>query len=253
MNVIIPDWLYSKELDQGSGAYETLDPALRAILKKQIALLHEDWLPERREGGTFTRLADGGDSFASAKPLDWAMFILAEDYASPAGCIAALLPALMAGVKAVAICRLGNPKAPLHPALSAAFELLGREEIFALTAAQSARLAKDIMEQSPYGRMVVLGHETRGAHSLPAVLRIGLDGGPSLEPGVFSWLHPGAAVKPVRDGASYDAVITSTLDFYRDYPAPLVLGPGYEYFWRWPDLGPAFFQRKKFIVTRNPR
>lgn len=253
MNVILPDWISDKELEQGSGAYETLDPALRALLKTQISLLHEGWLSAETATGSIACLSDGGNCFSSAKPLNWALFILSEDYASPAGCIAALLPALSAGVESVIVCRLGNPKIPLDPAISAAMELLGREEVYALSSAQSGRLVSDIMAQNPNGRVVVLGSETRSAYFVPSLVKIGLEEGAAPDRYILSWLHPAAQVGAVRPGASYDAVITASPDFYGDYQAPVVLGPGYEYFWRWPGLSPEFFQQKRFLLTRNPR
>lgn len=252
MNIFLPDWLAGKALDPGAGAYERLDPALRAHLKTLIATLHESWLPERHPGGSFRRLPGGVAVLEQSSPLDWALFVQAKDYASPAGLTAALLPALLAGVEVLAVCRLGDPQTPLHPGLSAALELLGREEIFALSPEEAGRLAGDLEEQSRFGRVLALGGRLRGAHALPGRVRIGLEGA-EPERAVLDWLHPAAEVGPVEPGAYYDAVISAAPDFTGDYPAPLVLGADQAYLWRWPEIGPAFFRRNGCFITPDLR
>lgn len=245
MNPAIPEWLYDYELDPGLGAYDALSPALRAHLKSQIAILYELCAAGARPGGGFCPLPGGGLFTREKKPLDWALFVLDANYASPAGFIAALLPALMAGVELALVCRSGpkDTNAPLHPAISAAMELLGREEIFALPPEDCAALADELLRLSPCGRVVALGGSYTGAAILPATVKIGLDGA-APDAGVLAWLHPGAVIEPVKPGKRYDAVITAGGSLAA-YSATLVLGPSHAYFWQWPSLSPAFFQHQR--------
>ena len=253
MNVTLPDWLAGRLLDQGSGAYESLEPSLRAYLKTQIAILHEEWLPVSREKGVLQRAPDGPVLLEERLAHDWAVFILAEDYASPAGFVAAVLPALMAEVGSLVILRLGPAQNSLHPSISAALELLGREEIFYASQEEGEALVKELKAQSRFGRVVTLGHNSPAcAYKLPGAIKIGLDGA-EVDKNILYWLHPGVELEAFNPAADYDAVISAAPAFMRQYPAPLVLGPAYEYFWQWPDLTPAFFQRRGVFITRNTR
>lgn len=251
MNFELPQWFYEAELDSGAGAYDALDPRLRAYLKTQISLLHTLWLPASGQGGCFQSLPAQTTVFQAHKAQDWVLFFLSDNYASPAGFIAAVLPALMSGVETVLLVRAGKAKDNLHPAISAAMELLGREEIFSLPADKCVELVNCLYAQSTHGRIVGLGYNFPGGHSLPGNIRIGLDGvQPDLD--VLSWLHPGALVEDVRAEARYDAVISATAEnesfLNTRFDAPLLLGPEQAYFWQWPALEPLFFQRKLVFV-----
>lgn len=253
MSVNLPEWLHGKEIEHDFDSYENLDQLLRSHLKSQIATLHEMWKPASRNGGAFERLPGGNTRLVERKALDWALFLLAEDYASPAGFAAALLPAIMAGVEDILIVRVGDAKTPMQPAILSVLELLGREELFALSLAESSRLAENLSEQSLYGKVISFGASfVPSARALPAQVRIGLAGA-SVDTNIMAWLHPSAQIEPYKPGLFYDAVITISPDFFQNYSAPLVLGPSYEYFWQWPDLSPDFFQRQSVFITRSDR
>lgn len=249
MNLPLPEWLNDYELDPGLGAYDAINPALRAHLKSQIATLYELWAAKAGPGGSFYHLSKSGLFTREKKPLDWALFVLDENYASPSGFIAALLPALMAGVGQPIICRSGhNKNTALHPAISAALELLGREEIFALPPDACSALADELFGLSPLGCVVALGGSCAGATLLPATVKIALDAAtPDMD--LLAWLHPGALIEPLALNKHYDAVITTKPGSAPAYSAPLVLGPSYAYFWQWPSLNPAFFQHQIISLT----
>lgn len=250
--MFFPKALQGNELDPGPGAYENLDAALRAHLKRQIATLHEAWLPEARPVGRLLALADGASLARPKTALDSALFVLDEAYASPAGLIAALLPALMAELPNIFIVRQGGGSAPLHPALSAALELLGREDVYTLPPEPCAALAAELGAGGA-GRVLALGCSLPGAVCLPARLKIGLDASAvdKIDEKLLAWLHPGVELVRAKTGAEFDdscqAVISAG-------PAAvcqsaLVLDPAYAYVWFWPNLSPDSFRRESVFLS----
>ncbi|MDR2892652.1 MAG: histidinol dehydrogenase [Deltaproteobacteria bacterium] len=225
-----PEWLDERLLDSGPGAYETLEPRLRAALKSQIALLHryhgelEGWECQSRDWL-------GRELRAESTPKSWALFLLDKAYASPSGLLAALMPAILAGVEEVLVCLLADEDEKnfeLSLPISAALELAGVEQVWSLNPAQLSRLfvhlrgMKDCSENAgqavePFrgqgdGAVVFLGDWTVNAGTdkfMLDVLRSGL--ACKCLPGVFE--------------------------------TALRLQPGNEAFWIWPDLTPEFFRR----------
>lgn len=247
MNMPFPKILEGKELEPASGAYEKLEPALRARLKSQIALLHEAWLPEGRDGGLLRALPDGARLVRQKQARDWALFVLDEAYASPAGLIAALLPALMAAVPDIFIIRRGGAAAPLHPALSAALELLGRDDVYALPPEACSALATGLYT-SGSGRVIALGCSINEAVNLPVCVKIGLDG-VKIEAEALNWLHPGAEITAYKAGETFHAIICARPGAGRT--APLMLDQAHAYMWFWPDLNPDFFRRESILLSEN--
>lgn len=253
MSINFPEWLRGRELEHDFDSYEKLDALLRSHLKSQIAILHELWKPASHNMGTLVRLPAWGNRLTEYKALDWAVFVLDEAYASPAGFAAALLPAIVAGVENIFIVRAGPKDAALHPAIASVMELLGREEIFSLLLDDCARLAEELAAQSPYGKLISLGADfEHAACVVPAKAHIGLAEA-KIDKNIMDWLQPGAQIEPYEAGSFYDAVITPSPAFFQDCQAPLVLGPGYEYFWQWPNLNPYFFQRQSVFISRADR
>lgn len=265
---VLPDWIKGKELDPGSGAYEELDPVLRACLKSQISLLHKIWSPAANPGGNFRSIPGVGTVCEECLPQDWAIFILAERYASPAGFVAALLPALMSGVKNIYIWRQGARAVPLHPSISAAMELLGLEEIYGLAVNECGALFWRLVEHTAPGRssLVLLGNVESSEdylalaqerdirhQALPERVKIGLS--LETERERLNWLHPGAVITSISEGAAYDAVIAEhgicCAGETGKYAAPLIIAPEHAYFWLWLQLDPAAFQYREFVIVSN--
>lgn len=213
----LPDFLACRELDPGPGAYAELPALRRACLKSQIAMLHKLWLPCLPPARILRLLPGAGRVVSESRPRDWAVFALDAGYASPAGLIAAMLPAVMAGVEELILCIL----APKHqgrtsdfalcPALSAALELLGRERAYALSLEEFDLLLDGLAGESKAGCLCSLGDDPTLEHilgrarrqrastlALPGGLSIALAGqrktGPDFEQeqALLRWLYPKA-------------------------------------------------------------
>jgi hypothetical protein len=217
-------------------------------------------------------------------PRDWVIFALSSDYASPAGLIAAVLPALMAGAGRILICRAGADKRPWAESVSAALELLGQEYLYTLNAVEGLTLMRELADQSDGGAggVVVLGSCEESAlwlnHAfslglpvrvMPHGLRFMLDAGSERSKGVevdealLRWLHPSAEFfyRGADDGVgSYDAVFSGDRHWLEACAAAarngaeglrsrLMLEPGQEFFWIWPDLAPGDFSRRIFALA----
>ncbi len=276
MDAYFPDWLVRYEIDPGPGAYDKLAPQLRAALKTQIAMLYKLW-EGANDGGRMRHLSDSA-AVCLVRPKDWAMFVFAEGYASPAGLIAAVFPALAAGVERIFICRRGG-SSPLHPSLSAALELLGQEYVYSLPQEQCASLLQHLAGcgQGGEGCLVCLGQDEGAGEllkqaslcghqvcALPVAINIALDAGDNSLANLplLSWLHPDARIAPLAEflNAVYpDALISDNnglcclLPTNKPAPARLVLQPGQECFWLWPGLGPEKFNKQQYAIAGKTR
>ncbi|MDR1126104.1 MAG: hypothetical protein LBM64_08645 [Deltaproteobacteria bacterium] len=267
MSVSLPEWLFDSLVDCGPGAYGDLAPELRARLKSQIAFLHHclgespAWR-ERRQPWLDRSLTRRDD------PLDWVLFGIAESYASGPGLLAALLPALLAGCatagREVLICRLAEsarfdeicqerrPDLPL--ALSAALELAGQEQLFALSPARFVALYDELAGASrARGRTVLLGEfhnpPDRPCARLPGRVRLVLDPACGADRALLRWAQPGADIieagpEESTESGSWLALLSHRPAAYNLAP-DLRLAPGGEALWLWPELPPSFFRFRR--------
>ncbi|MDR2050787.1 MAG: hypothetical protein LBQ63_03345 [Deltaproteobacteria bacterium] len=277
----LPDFMDQREILPDPSAYEALPPQWRACLKSQIAMLHKLWLPLNPERLCLRDLPGAGSLFCEYTPRSWIIFVLAADYASPVGLIAAVLPALMAGAELILICRLKDESCPVHfpSSLSLALEFLGQECFYSLDAGELSALLENMLAQSgpESGGMVVLGDDGAGealflraqrlglaSRLLPGRMRIALAGDSGRHSGaedhLLRWLYPQAEFLPLAldPGGAYAAVFgrsaspcpaPSSSRQKKVFPkAALALGPGREFFWLWPNLAPRDFYRQVFTL-----
>ncbi|MCL1889471.1 MAG: hypothetical protein FWF99_03075 [Desulfovibrionaceae bacterium] len=276
MPVGLPEWLEQRELDPGPGAYEELPALFRAALKSQIAMLDKFWPsnPDRLR----TRELYQFRAWIRIYPKDWAVFLLAPEYASPAGLIAAVLPAVAAGVEKLLICRVCPPGSVLPAPLSAALELLGQEYLYGLPGLEDAGLLEDLAAQNGVetGALALLGSEWTGGEgwlqraralglwfrSVPGRVKIlhssGGSASAALDKELLRWLHPQAEIiYPVEDRADSPVVPSAIPDqgdagFFgaagENFPG-LITAPGQEAFWVWPEFSPRDFFRQSIVLT----
>ena len=195
-------------------------------------------------------------------PLDFVVVVCGRDFLSPARLVAAVVPALCARVPDVAVVRLGASwPGPLLtalelcgvemacrlgvrdlPGLLAGLPAKGRGAVVVLgELALPPRLPFDLTVFSARiaGRAGVFGPHEAGfdhealafAHPDMAFVR---HGGPC--PDLPAWTAgPGGLAEAA--GCGYDAVYVAPQPGLSDLAAaPLVLGPGRETFWLWPQL-----------------
>lgn len=265
MSVILPERLFAKAADSGPGAYGELAPELRAHLKSQIALLHH-CLSERAAWGEERQPWLGRCLLRRDEPLDWVLVGIAPGYASGPGLLAALMPAILAGCasegRGIVICRLSK-EAPdqvsdeaageLPLALSAALELIGAEQIFALNPAEFAALQEELAGQSARGRALLLGEAGLAPQMsrtvLPGRPRLLLDPDCGADSELLRWAQPGAEIVTAGPGetpgkAPAFALLSDRPQAYGVKP-DLWLAPGSEAFWLWPELTVSSFRARR--------
>ncbi|WMW66076.1 hypothetical protein [Nitratidesulfovibrio liaohensis] len=118
-----------------AAAYEATGDVDRARLKTCIARLHVLYgaagsagAVDMREGRTATRWRQGFTSVEHVSPCAWALVCVDAAWASAPRLLAAVLPAVFAGVASVAVLRVGGSGQWPAPVL-AALELAGQEVV----------------------------------------------------------------------------------------------------------------------------
>ncbi|WP_272699976.1 hypothetical protein [Desulfovibrio sp. Fe33] len=243
----------------------------RALMKTCIARLY-DWYGPRKDtaGQVSTRWRGGFDSVSRFRPVDFALVLFDESFVSPARLLAALVPAIACGVGNILAVRLDGKGNWPHPLLTA-MELAGQELAADLSAERVAGLLRDLAGTGATGVVLDLAGRPDVCPDMSrlAVYRplfdcsgsIFLDGEEDFDLEALSFAQPDIAFTvfgadvPLPEGfARGGADFAAFLDDVRDVAvvpadriddaldkARLVLGPGQEGCWVWPDLHPGFF------------
>ncbi|MBG0789243.1 MAG: hypothetical protein H0S80_01970 [Desulfovibrionaceae bacterium] len=271
-----PEWIneFAVADERFAHAYETVPGHRRALLKTAIARLFEWYGPSRT---TARRLAEewrGG--FASVQdtvPADYAVVVFDASLVSPARLLAAVVPALSCGVENVLAVRLGTGEwsAPVLAGL----ELAGQELVAEMDADRLKGLFEELDASGAKG--AVLGLELpqgvfralrfptrriaftclRCDRSVPVWMDpeepFDLEALAFSHPDLDFAVHGAEAALPAgfsRGGKDFQGF----LDSIREVAcapasrvgealdrARLVLGPGQEGCWVWPQLRPGHF------------
>lgn len=270
-------------------AYETTGDVDRARLKTCIARLHVLYGAaggagpgDVREGRTATRWRQGFTSLEHAAPCAWALVCVDAAWASAPRLLAAVLPALFAGVGAVAVLRVGGSGQWPAPVL-AALELAGQEVVADVAPEVLPALLEALVASGNAGRtagaggrLLLLGEHPdqvsalAHAHGVPvwrdmSLPTIGIAScGDAID---VSDCPDGAALRAAHPDATFvdvpalpqpaDGVVSSVplaaLSAIACAPAhasawlnhaALVLGPGHEWCWMHPGLFPIWFARR---------
>jgi hypothetical protein len=274
----LPEWLWQKQIDSGSGVYDTLNPQLRARLKSQIAFLYHYWGEgpdrlERRMPWLEHSICD------SCAPIPWVLFLFDQNYASASELLAALMPAVLAKSPLLLACRInttdtGAQTLPL--ALSAAFELIGQEQVFDLNIQDAVRLLEYLALQNfaDAGRVVAFGsaewaravfltalERNIWSLSLPDKPVIAVQENCTVDFDLLRWAHPLAEIFTFSSSIdagdrfkSCHALISEKDISGINSGFPIHLQPGSEALWLWPWLNPAFFcKRSAGIFSQKQR
>lgn len=275
-----PTWLDARLVPDAAfgAAYDAVRPEERGLLKTAIARIiaaqTECACPEIVSGQTVRTMRQGFVVHEHHAPAAWAVVFWDAAYAGPSRILAALLPALLAGVPDVLACRVTpeTDTSSFSAPVLAALELAGQEAAACLAPQDAARLVHDCCGVSARGRVVFLGggDELRPPaaaalrHGVPvrhmaAPVRIGHDER-SLPPGALApdgalrFAHPDAELAPFAAGESGLAALFCGEESLSRHlgAAPLVLCPGQEMCWVWADLDSAFFREKSRGFAAGP-
>ncbi len=268
-----------------AAAYEATGDVDRARLKTCIARLHVLYgqTGDVREGCGVTSWRQGFVSMERATPCAWTLVCVDGAWTSAPRLLAALLPALFAGVGCVAVLRTGGTGA--WPArVLAALELAGQEVVAdvdsaALSGVLDALAAGD-EAGGRTGRLLLLGQhpEELSTHARALGVEVWRDG-PAPAIGIVSGSEdidpadqmdvaalraahpdatfmdvpatphgaPSAPLAPLTAVACAPAHVGGWLAH-----AGLVLGPGHEWCWMHPGLSPAWFTRRAVALLPVP-
>lgn len=247
-------WLDAHALDDDAfaGAYESLHARERAVLKKCIARLYQVWgeLPSREDRTrTFTQ---GFGLEESSAPVPYVLLLCESFYASPAALLAALLPALLAGVEPVLPCFVPTAKTdedarPVWAPLLAALELAGVERAFYAREASIQEFFQGLGDRGPDGRLVLLGGPSFGQNIALEAHRKGVPCRSLTRPSrYFSARLNEAAEQFFRSRPGEDSIPESLPASDEDVEGLfLSLDAAHEDIWFWPCLGPDWFRTKR--------
>jgi len=283
-------------------AYEATGDVDRARLKTCIARLHvlygqaSLWgavgpgAGDELERRIATRWRQGFTSLEHASPCAWTLLCVDASWASGPRLLAALLPALFAGVGSVAVLRVGGGGA-WPPQVLAALELAGVETVADADPAAVPALLESLAASGgsggTTGRLLLLGeHPDQLAalarpHGVPVwrdtlpptigIASCGDDINESDRPNraALRAAHPDATfvdVPALPESTSHAAppappASLAHLSAVACAPAHaggwlahagLVLGPGHEWCWMHPALTPAWFARRSVALLPAP-
>ena len=278
-------WLDSPLLDDGifAAAYDAVTAQQRACCKTLIARLHACLGEETLQDDTrYLSLRQGFKLAALRQPAQWALVLWDAQCPSPARILAALMPAILAGVPHILACQVATGGAgAVPPPVLAALELAGQETAASIDAQETMRLLNTLAATKEPGRIALLGSAPWVAealavardHAIPAWSaappRIALCPSAFVAPpehkdnanfcapdyGMLRFAQPDAELVVLSEAKAekkqeYSCVISGLprLKYWLSH-SPLVLTPGHEWFWRWPDLDREFFMERRYGVA----
>lgn len=273
---IWPQALADHRLADGvfADAYDRIPDLRRAQLKTAIAGLYAMYAGRVPAGRlTAEDLSPAGTVFSRLAPKSWTLVCIDATFASPSRLLAACLPALCARVPNLAVVRL-NAKTSWPPALALAMELAGVENAFDCGGADFSGACASLAIRAGSGLVCDLGTAPSiMAGEVPAEIfrprcgrRIGVweEGGEACDLDALAFAQPDCDVsvqgndgrgKDAFDdflGQGYDAVwVAGYLARPALSGAPLVLTPGRETFWAFPELFPERFLDARLAMLED--
>lgn len=278
-----PAWLDALRPGDGfaTAAYENTPAPLRALLKSAVAFYFQLW--GEAPAGETRRVISPAAGFAwtaGANPVSWTLAVLDPGHPSPARLLAALVPAVLAGVDMVLIVCPDRTPRPVH---SVALELAGLENLYVvptdtrpalpdligeLTAQGEGRLLLFPTAQSRLGPTFRILRETARVRRLrlwqdtpaPRLALLADEADAASLRDKLQWAHGDAVLETFPPGArpgrsGYDAWCAARPSVFEralaDTP-PLLLGPGLEACWLHQRLVPPFFRVVRHAVRFYP-
>jgi hypothetical protein len=242
-------WFDAHALDDRcmGNAYESIGGRKRASLKLCIARLHEIYgespLEERR--ARFFRQEFRLEE--EETPVEYALIVCEAAYPFASAFLAAIMPAVLAGVRRVLPCfvfssREATGREPAAPLL-ASLELAGVERAFAAAGEDLPPVLRSLDNTVGQGRLLLIGSPPCGEQLVLLAHRFGLAGVSLPHPPQAGSLSPESAA----DGRGYGGAVSST-GTGASQPA-LFLDEGHKSVWIWPDLPPSWFRQRKLRLS----
>lgn len=243
-------------------AFDSLLPTQRAAIKTSIALhfaLHGE-----HSALTECTVQDVAKGFAYStgqSPMAWAVLFVEPHFAAGPRLLAALMPAILAGVPLLAVaCVGGEPSATV----CACLELMGVEHVFCVPHVSAATnfIQQAVNTAGPRGCALFvhqgkLGPVYQAAQAAKLRCwqdqtspRLAVDSSMAQAEALIGWCHPKAERVPAQEA---DALFCSHQECLQQKDihapsAPLVLGAGLEAFWCYQELDPRYFLQKSLIA-----
>ena len=243
-------------------AYDAVSPEERAVIKAAVARMAI--VQEKAEAlsrYSVTMVRQGFTLHERTCPVSWTVVLWDAAYAGPTRVLAALMPAMLAGVPNILACRIGDHGEFPAPLL-AALELAGQELVAECAPGVALDIVRACCEADGRGRVVCLGQEAVlgeavrlaasfgvPAYHMASPVRVGIAASSFSEPmqdTYIRFVHPDGALVPFEEDAVngiFSAVFCAeehVVNFLGS--APLILSPGNEGYWAWPGLGTVFFR-----------
>ena len=241
-------------------AYEALGAKPRATLKKCIARLHRFWGESPKRSLLLRTPAEGFCVEREDVPADFALIVCAADYSHPTAFLAAIMPAVLAGVPAVLPLFIhretpGNDASPQSDTLPcfpllAALELAGVERAFALDEAAALAALREL--QTDRGRLLFIGERPFGDSLALYAHQSGMLFRSLLQPPRYHSERLGRIAKPVFVTEDSFGAAAEGCSAASGEPS-LLLGPDQEDLWFWPDLEPAWFRLYRARLSNGAR
>ncbi len=275
-----PDWIdeFVPDDEVFARAYESIPDANRALLKTGIARLYDWYGPNKIDGSEVARhWASGLRSKTVTDLADFSILLFDDSLLSPARVLAALVPAIACGVRSVLAVRVDG-KSSWPESVLTGLELAGQELVAEMTETQARRLLGELRDSGTTGAVTVLGPKAASVQTaeLQAASRLSfwrprftrtaviwMEDESTFDLEALAFVHPdiafsvfGMKVPLPTDNFSYEGdafesfikavgdVVYAPADRLDQAlaKARLVLGPGQEGCWLWPDLHPVHFQ-----------
>lgn len=243
-----PEWLreHSLEDERFARAYDETPASRRALIKTSIARLWE-WYGVCRTDSVQTRTAyrAGFISEEQIRPVDYCIVFVDDAVTSPARFLAALTPALAAGVENVLAVNVGSG---WTSSFLTSLELVGQEDVVELSQSAAEELLEGLSAQF-YGIALCLGsampnltsnHAFCVWHECAAKT---LAVGSGYDMDALNFMHPDA--ETVADPASLQT--ENVAGAVSSEPIPSIsftIGPGMEACWIHADLLYDMFFRR---------
>lgn len=263
-------------------AYAALSDIERSWIKKNIAQLFALFPPNAKEqANSAIRWTTGLQTVIRTRPKDWVILLLSGSLSGPARAISAVLPAMTSGVRNILAVFQGqtNPPAPLLAGL----EMCGVESVCSLNPRKTKELFNSLAHFPAKGVVLDLEgslpalrlSDSSGAMAIwrPAPLHsIGIwsETAHQWDLRTLAWSHPDLAFDvwgktPKKLPVGFKTISGDWKAFcnhayrargipallLRNAPASccdLILTPGQEGCWHWPDLHPEIFLFRQMIL-----